>query len=68
LSSEYAKFEAEGKLPSPLITGRDLFDLGLQQGPVFGAILSAVRDDQLNGLISTRDEALALALEMFPKA
>ena len=47
--------------PPPLLTGDDLIELGLKPGPRFREILEQVRDAQLDGRISTRDEALALA-------
>ena len=46
----------------PLITGEDLMhDLDLPGGRLLGAVLTSVRDAQLNGLIRERAEALALA-------
>jgi poly(A) polymerase len=46
--------------PPPLITGDDLKALGIEPGPQFKEILEKVRDGQLDGVISTRDEALRL--------
>jgi poly(A) polymerase len=46
--------------PPPLITGEDLIALGLKPGPQFKVILDAVREAQLEGTITTREEALAL--------
>ena len=50
--------------PPELIDGADLQALGLQPGPLFREILTAVRDAQLNEEIATREEALALARTM----
>lgn len=47
--------------PEPLLTGHDLAKLGVPRGPLYGKILKAVRDAQLDERIRTRDEALALA-------
>ncbi|MEX0726893.1 MAG: hypothetical protein WD065_11520, partial [Planctomycetaceae bacterium] len=47
--------------PPLLLTGDDLIKLGLRSGPDFRRILDAVRDAQLNGEISTIDEARELA-------
>ncbi len=44
--------------PPPLVTGEDLKSLGLQPGPRFGRLLAWVRDQQLDGLLHTREEAL----------
>jgi poly(A) polymerase len=45
--------------PPPLVTGEDLIAMGLEPGPLFGQILDAVRDEQLNEKISTKDEAIS---------
>jgi len=47
--------------PPRLLTGRDLIDAGYSPGPSFGRALEAVETAQLEGEISTREEALALA-------
>ncbi|SEM34760.1 poly(A) polymerase [Syntrophus gentianae] len=49
------------KLP-PLLNGRDLLAMGFQQGPLFGEILTAVEEAQLNGFIHTPEEARRLIL------
>ncbi len=46
--------------PPELVTGRDLIDQGLAPGPRFKELLDTIRDAQLNGEISTREEALGL--------
>lgn len=50
--------ELEPLAPPPLLTGHDLMALGLQPGPQFKDILSAVEDAQLEGQLLTRDAAL----------
>jgi len=57
------KFEtmpAEQVRPSPLINGNDLIAAGFQPGPQFKEWLTAVEDAQLEGTISTKEEAMAL--------
>ncbi len=50
----------EGPLnPPPLMGGRDLHALGVPQGPEFRVLLEAVREEQLNGTLLTRDDAIA---------
>ena len=44
--------------PVRLLTGDDLIGLGLRPGPGFREILDAAEDAQLEGKISTREEAL----------
>ena len=46
--------------PQPLITGDDLVDHGISPGKEFRRLLDAVRDAQLDELISTKAEALKL--------
>jgi len=50
--------------PPQLITGEDLKALGLTPGPHFKAILEQVRDQQLDSLINTKEEALAWAKKL----
>tara|TARA_B100000242_G_scaffold132389_1_gene93923 strand:+ start:1651 stop:3003 length:1353 start_codon:yes stop_codon:yes gene_type:complete len=45
-------------LPKPLLNGNDLIDLGIKPGPIYKSILSKIFDDQLEGNIKSRDEAL----------
>lgn len=47
--------------PDPLLTGDDVLALGVARGPRIGEILHAVEDAQLDGDVSTRAQALALA-------
>ncbi len=48
-----------------LITGRDVMDLtGISPGPVVGKILDAVEAARIEGEISSREQALALAAEL----
>jgi poly(A) polymerase len=54
-------FKADEIRPAPLLTGKDLIGLGLKPGPVFGRILGAVYDMQLEDKITTHEEALEAA-------
>jgi poly(A) polymerase len=51
---------AEQIRPQPLITGDDLIAAGYKPGPQFKELLTAVEDAQLDGSISTKEEALEL--------
>lgn len=53
-----------GISPAPLVTGDDLIAAGLVPGPMYKRTLDAVYDAQLEGAVSTRDEALALAIRL----
>jgi poly(A) polymerase len=54
---------AEQIRPTPLITGDDLIAAGYKPGPQFKELLTAVEDAQLDGSISTKEEALELVRE-----
>jgi poly(A) polymerase len=47
--------------PKPLVTGRDLIELGYTPGPAFKAALRAVEDGQLEGRVNDRESALLVA-------
>ena len=48
----------------PLIMGRDLVDIGVEPGAALGRLLESIRSAQLDGRISTPEEAQTLALEL----
>ncbi len=52
--------------PRPLLTGRELIAAGYAPGPRFKEMLQSAEDAQLEGIVSTEDEALALVRERFP--
>jgi poly(A) polymerase len=54
--------------PQPLITGRDLIEAGYATGPRFKEILTAVEDAQLEGRLTSHQEAMAFVQEHFPRA
>jgi tRNA nucleotidyltransferase/poly(A) polymerase len=47
--------------PAPLITGDDLKEAGIPQGPIYREILEAARDAQLEQRIWSHEEAVAFA-------
>jgi len=61
------EFGQEKMAPPRLLTGSDLIELGYQPGPVFKEILAQVEDGQLEGWITTRDEAIRFVEERFPQ-
>ncbi len=54
----------EHKPPGPILLGRHLLELGMQPGPRVGQILKAVYERQMDGSVTTIDEAIAAAREM----
>ncbi|MGE5243811.1 MAG: CCA tRNA nucleotidyltransferase [Betaproteobacteria bacterium] len=51
----------EHRPPSPILLGRHVLALGLPPGPRVGTILKAVYEQQLDGSVTTIDEAIAAA-------
>jgi poly(A) polymerase len=58
LKMKLASLPEEEIKPPPLIRGDDLIELGLTPGPLFGEILGAVEEMQLEGDLKTKEEAL----------
>jgi tRNA nucleotidyltransferase (CCA-adding enzyme) len=52
------------KPPPPLLRGQQLLDLGMSPGPEVGRVLQAVYERQLDGAVTTVEEARALAQRM----
>jgi poly(A) polymerase len=50
--------------PEPLITGDDLIAAGYHPGPKFRELLIAVEDSQLEGAITSKEEALGMVKSM----
>jgi len=61
---QYEHTPQEQIRPAPLITGHDLIAMGMNPGPAFRDILSAVEDAQLEGQIESKEQALALVRQM----
>ncbi|MDX1412908.1 MAG: DUF5678 domain-containing protein [Candidatus Promineifilaceae bacterium] len=57
----YFEKHDEAVKPAPLLSGRDLIALGIEQGPDIGRILRLIEEIQAAGEISTREEALEFA-------
>jgi tRNA nucleotidyltransferase (CCA-adding enzyme) len=51
----------EHRPPPPVLMGRHLLELGVKPGPHVGEILKAVYEQQLDGSLTTLDEAVAAA-------
>lgn len=51
--------------PAPLLRGADLIRAGYTPGPLFGQILDAVEEAQLEGRLGTREQALRFVLGHF---
>jgi poly(A) polymerase len=59
---------AEEHRAAPLLTGADLIAAGYRPSPQFKPMLELAEDAQLEGTITTREQALALIREHYPTA
>lgn len=58
LNKKMVEFANEPIIPQPLLTGKDLIELGWSPGPDLGQTLNSVQDMQLEGKLNSKDEAL----------
>lgn len=58
----------EHQPPPPILKGRHLLALGLSPGPEVGKILKEVYEQQLDGHVTTEDEAIAAAQRVLRRA
>lgn len=61
---ESMALQAEGVAPDPWVSGQDLIDIGLKPGPMFRRWLDRVYDAQLEGRVTSREQALELVREL----
>jgi len=54
--------------PEPLVTGNDLISMGFTPGPLFKEILTRVEDEQLEGGLVNREQALEWVRRNFGKS
>jgi putative nucleotidyltransferase with HDIG domain len=59
LQEQREAFASEPLIPPPLITGNDLIALGWKPSPRFAEILTEIQTHQLEGILTSRDEALS---------
>ncbi len=64
---QYEHAPEEEIRPRLLITGSDLIAAGYRPGPKFKTMLEAAEDAQLEGVVNTPEQALALVRERFGK-
>ncbi|MGH9562315.1 MAG: HD domain-containing protein, partial [Terracidiphilus sp.] len=66
MRERFTSMPEESVRPKPFITGRELIAAGYPPGARFKEMLRAAEDAQLEGAISTTEEALRLVREQFP--
>jgi tRNA nucleotidyltransferase/poly(A) polymerase len=62
LEGQLTRWSTQDLWPTPLLDGKDLIALDLAPGPRFREILNRIEDAQLSGEISTREQAIELAV------
>ena len=62
-----ASLPPESVRPAPLITGADLIAAGYRPGPIFKEILGSVEDRQLEGQLTSKEEAMQFVSAQFPR-
>jgi poly(A) polymerase len=63
----YEAAEPENIRPAPLLTGDDLIALGYRPGPAFRSMLELAEDAQLEGRVTTQEEARELVRRTYPR-
>jgi poly(A) polymerase len=61
-----AAIPPEAIRPAPLVSGDDLIAAGYEPGPRFKEILSTVEDAQLEGRLSSKENAMGYVRQQFP--
>ena len=62
-----AELKEEGLHPEPLLGGKDLIAMGYSPGPLFGEILKAIEEAQLEGELRTKEEAVEWVAARYKK-
>lgn len=60
------ELELEKPAPPPLLAGRDLIEMGYAPGPLFGRILRAVAELQLENALRSPEEARRFVIQNYP--
>jgi poly(A) polymerase len=68
LKNRLQKFKQEELKPKPLVSGTELIALGFHPGPIFKKILNELYEMQLEGKLTSQDEALKRAKRYYTEA
>ena len=66
IMEKFDEFEDEEIKPAPLLSGKELIEMGYNPGPLFTEILNFVEEAQLEGNIQSSDEAKQLVSDNYP--
>lgn len=67
IRNKIEKYGEEPVLPDPVLTGRDLINLGINPGPELGKLKNSIFQMQLDGLINTKEQAIREVKKIFLK-
>lgn len=67
-SAKYHGWSSAEIAPAPLISGEDLIEMGYKPGPLFKRILVRVEDEQLEGSIVSREQALDFVRSQYSRS
>ena len=67
LKEKAVEFANEPLIPPRLVTGHDLMERGWKAGPDMGKILTEIQDLQLEGTLTSREQALAHVDQLKPR-
>jgi tRNA nucleotidyltransferase (CCA-adding enzyme) len=54
----------EHRPPAPILLGRHLIELGMKPGPAMGTVLKAIYEQQLDGAVTTLEQAIEAAQQL----
>jgi poly(A) polymerase len=64
IMSHIEQWTKEQLQPKPILMGADLIAMGLKPSPLFSRVLGAIYDEQLEGTIKTKEEALSKVMKI----
>jgi poly(A) polymerase len=63
---KFSEFEEEEIKPAPLLSGKELIEMGYKPGPLFSEILNFVEEAQLEGEIEDVEDARKIVSQEYP--
>jgi len=66
IMKKFREFEEEEIKPAPLISGKELIEMGYKPGPIFSEILDFVEEAQLEGEIADEEDARKIVSLKYP--
>ncbi len=66
IMEKFSEFEKEEIKPAPLLSGKELIEMGYKPGPLFSEILNFVEEAQLEGEIEDMEDARKIVSQEYP--